>query len=307
MSWFNRPTPEYISIKQPEKRERIGKDIWHKCDQCNSIVRQKEWIQNWKVCTSCNHHDRISAADRIKLFLDADTFKETNAELVSGDPLKFTDSKKYTDRVVQAREKTGRNDAVVTGTGKIYDVPVSLAVMEFAFMGGSMGSVVGEKIARSMEKALDDKCPCITVASTGGARMQEGVLSLMQLAKTSMLCKKMNEQGIPFISVLADPSTAGIMASFASLGDVIIAEPGAYVGFAGKRVIKATTKQSLPKGFQTSEFVHDRGFIDLVIHRHDLRSTIGTLLRQLNGMSAIIADEDVESNEKNETKSVAIG
>ncbi|MDX1972638.1 MAG: acetyl-CoA carboxylase, carboxyltransferase subunit beta [Candidatus Sumerlaeia bacterium] len=287
MSWFNRPTPQYITIDPPAKRERIGKDVWHKCDHCGTIVRNKDWIQNWRVCPSCNTHDRLEVFERINLMIDSGSFEETETQLVSADPLGFVDSKKYTERVEQARAKTGRNDAVVTGRAKIYDVPVALAAMDFDFMGGSMGSVVGEKIARAMELAIAENRVCITVAATGGARMQEGILSLMQLAKTSILCKRMQEKGIPFISILADPSTAGVMASFASLGDIIISEPGAYVGFAGRRVIEQTIRQSLPKGFQTAEFVRDHGFIDLVIPRSEMRSTLGTLLRQIKRLPAL--------------------
>lgn len=287
MSWFNRPTPQFITIDPPVKKERIAKDVWHKCDHCGSIIRNKDWVQNWRVCPSCNTHDRLEVFERINLMIDPNSFQETEANLISGDPLGFEDSKKYTERVVAAQEKTGRNDAVVTGRAKIMDVDVSLACMDFDFMGGSMGSVVGEKIARAMELAIKENRVCITVAATGGARMQEGILSLMQLAKTSILCKRMQEKGIPFISILADPSTAGVMASFASLGDVIISEPGTYVGFAGRRVIENTIRQSLPKGFQTAEFVRDHGFIDLVIHRSEMRKTLGTLLRQIRKLPAV--------------------
>ncbi|MEQ8822476.1 MAG: acetyl-CoA carboxylase, carboxyltransferase subunit beta [Sumerlaeia bacterium] len=292
MSWFRRPTPEYIPIAPPQSRERIPKDMWHKCPNldCGHIMRQKEWVANWRVCPECGQHGRLTADERIQLLVDRNSFTETHTNLVSADPLKFEDSKKYSDRIEAARKKTGRNDAVVTGSGSIGEVPVSLAVMDFFFMGGSMGSVVGEKIARAMEQAIADECPCITVASTGGARMQEGILSLMQLAKTSILCKRMQDKGIPYISILADPSTAGVMASFASLGDFIVAEPGAYVGFAGRRVIEQTIRQSLPAGFQTAEFVRDHGFIDIVCPRLEMREKLGTLLRQITGRAAIGAE-----------------
>ncbi|MGF1573090.1 MAG: acetyl-CoA carboxylase, carboxyltransferase subunit beta [Sumerlaeia bacterium] len=292
MSWFNRPTPQFITIDPPVKKERIAKDVWHKCDQCGTIIRNKDWFQNWRVCPSCNTHDRLEVFERINLMIDPGSFQETETNLISGDPLGFEDSKKYTDRVEAARKKTGRADAVVTGRATIMDVDVSLACMDFDFMGGSMGSVVGEKIARAMELAIKENRVCITVAATGGARMQEGILSLMQLAKTSILCKRMQEKGIPFISILADPSTAGVMASFASLGDIIISEPGTYVGFAGRRVIESTIRQSLPKGFQTAEFVRDHGFIDLVIQRAEMRKTLGTLLRQIRKLPEL---EDLET------------
>ena len=284
MSWFRKNTPEFITIDQPKRRERIGKDVWHKCPKCNAIVRQKDFQANYKVCPSCGRHERISALERIQILVDQNTFEETNANLISNDPLKFEDLKKYPDRVEAARAKTGHNDAVITGRAQMGDVPVSLAVMEFFFLGGSMGSVVGEKITRAMELAIEEKRVCITISSTGGARMQEGILSLMQLAKTSILCKRMQEENIPFISILTDPSTAGIMASFASLGDITIAEPGAIVGFAGRRVIENTIRQTLPPDFQTSEFVQKCGYIDIVANRHELRHVLIRLMRQMRHM-----------------------
>jgi acetyl-CoA carboxylase carboxyl transferase subunit beta len=238
------------------------------------------------VCSRCGRHDRLPADERIRLLVDEATFHETNAHLRPKDTLGFVDSKPYPARIEEATRKTGRNDAVITGRAEIGQVPVSLAVMDFAYMGGSMGSVVGEKIARAMELAIEEERACITIASTGGARMQEGALSLMQLAKTCILTKQMQELGTPFISILADPSTAGVMASFASLGDVIIAEPGAYVGFAGKRVIEGTIRQSLPPNFQTSEFVRDHGFVDLVTPRGEMRGQLVQLLRMMKGLGA---------------------
>ncbi len=292
MSWFRRPTPEYITINPPQQRERIGRHVWHKCEGCGTVLRRKEWENNWKVCPVCGEHDRITADERIRLLIDENSLEETNANLVSSDPLKFTDTKSYPDRIAAARQKTGRNDAVITGRATIGGVPVSLAIMDFAFMGGSMGSVVGEKIARAMELAIAEDRVCITLAATGGARMQEATFSLMQLPKTCLLCKRMQDTGTPFISILTDPSTAGIMASFASLGDIIIAEPGAYVGFAGKRVIEATIRQTLPPDFQTSEFVQEHGFIDLVVKRSDMRDALITLLRQIRHMEALPPEED---------------
>ncbi len=292
MNWFKRNTPEFITIQPPTHRERIGKDVWHKCTACDSIIRRKDWDANAKVCPSCGRHDRLEAMERLELLVDEGSFQETEAHLTSSDPLEFNDSKKYPDRIAATRKKVGRNDAVITGRATMGEVPISLALMDFAFMGGSMGCVVGEKIARAMQLAIDENRVCITVAATGGARMQEGILSLMQLAKTSILCKRMQETGTPFISILADPSTAGVMASFASLGDIIVSEPGAYVGFAGRRVIENTIRQSLPANFQTAEFVQDHGFIDLVIKRHDMRDTLITLLRQIRKLPAIEQDED---------------
>lgn len=302
MRWFRRPTPEYITITPPQQKERIARDVWHKCDQCGTFVRRKDWVANWKVCPSCEAHSRLTVVERLQLLLDPGTFEETESELVSGDPLGFKDSKAYPDRVVAAREKTGRNDAVVTGRAEIGGVPVAIAAMDFDFMGGSMGCIVGEKIARAMELALAEDRVCITVAATGGARMQEGVLSLMQLAKTSILCKRMQEQGIPFLSILADPSTAGVMASFASLGDIILSEPKAYIGFAGRRVIEQTIRQSLPEDFQTAEFVQSHGFLDVVSHRHELRAQLIALLRQIRHLEPLDEEDPVWESSFHELK-----
>lgn len=292
MSWFKRPTPEFIPINPPQQRERIGRHVWHKCEGCGQVLRRKDWEANWKVCPSCNRHDRIEADERILLLVDKDSFEETDANMVSGDPLGFVDQRPYTERIEATRKKTGRNDAVISGRCTIGGVPTALAVMDFAFMGGSMGSVVGEKIARTMELAIAEDRACITIAATGGARMQEATFSLMQLPKTCLMCRRMQDKGTPFVSILTDPSTAGIMASFASLGDVIIAEPGAYVGFAGRRVIEATIRQTLPPNFQTAEFVQEHGFIDLVVKRDEMRDALVTLLRQFKGMDALLPETE---------------
>lgn len=286
MRWFRRPTPEFITITAPKQKERIGKDVWYKCEDCGTITRRKDWIANWKVCPTCGAHDRLDVEERIRLIFDEGSFEETHANLVSADPLGFKDSKKYTDRVAVARQTTGRNDALISGRATIGDVPVSAAVMDFAFMGGSMGCVVGEKVTRAMELAIAENRVCIAVAATGGARMQEGVLSLMQLAKISILCKQMQDKGIPYIVILTDPSTAGIMASFGSLGDITISEPGTLVAFAGRRVIEATIRQTLPADFQTAEFVQEHGFMDIVAKRDELRPTLIKLLRQIRHLDA---------------------
>lgn len=287
-NWFRRPTPEFINLTPPraQDKERIPAGLWHKCKSCGAITLRKDFEANYSVCPSCNRHERISAAERIRQLVDKGTFEECCANFVADDPLEFEDKRKYTEYIEQSRKKTGLNDSLVMGKAQIGAVPVAMAVMDFRFMGGSMGSVLGEKTARAMEISLQEKIPCITVTSTGGARMQEGVLSLMQMAKTSILCAKMEEQGIPFISILADPSTAGVMASFASLGDIIIAEPGAYVGFAGKRVIEDTIRQPLPPNFQTAEFQRDHGFVDMVVDRRQLRAQLIDLLRLMTGREA---------------------
>jgi acetyl-CoA carboxylase carboxyl transferase subunit beta len=290
VNWFRRPTPEFINISNTnvqESKDRIPKDLWHKCRKCGAIVLTKDFEANLSVCPSCGRHERLTAAQRIAQLVDPGTFVEMHAGLKAADPLKFEDKRKYPEHLEESRRKTGLNDSLVMGRAAIGEVPVSLAVMEFGFMGGSMGSVLGEKVARAMELSLAESIPCITVTSTGGARMQEGILSLMQMAKTSILCAELERKGIPFISILADPSTAGVMASFASLGDVIIAEPGAYVGFAGRRVIEQTIKQPLPADFQTSEFQREHGFVDMVVHRKELRKRLIVLLRQLTRREAL--------------------
>ncbi len=290
MRWFRRPSPEYINITKPKTKEvvdRIPKDLWHKCSKCGLESLKKDFEANLSVCPSCSLHERIGAYRRIELMVDEGSFVETDANLIATDPLHFEDKRKYREHLGATRKKTGMNDSLVSGRAAIGAIPVSLAVMEFSFMGGSMGSVLGEKVTRAMEVSLSEGIPCITVTSTGGARMQEGILSLMQMAKTSMLCARLEEKGIPFISILADPSTAGVMASFASLGDLIIAEPGAYVGFAGKRVIEQTIKQPLPPNFQTAEFQLEHGFVDMVVHRKQMRGTLIRLLRMMTGQAPI--------------------
>lgn len=294
MRWFRRPSPEYINITKPktaEVEDRIPKDLWHKCAKCGAESLKKDFEANLSVCSSCNAHARISARDRVAQLFDPGTFQEVDGDMRAVDFLKFEGKKKYSEQYEDTRRKTGMNDALLSGKGKIGDVPVAIAVMEFGFFGGSMGSVAGEKITRAMELAIKENIPCITITSTGGARMQEGILSLMQMAKTSILCAEMEKKNIPFISILADPSTGGVMASFASLGDIVLAEPGALVGFAGKRVIEQTIKQALPKDFQTAEFQQQHGFVDMVVHRKHLRGTLIKLLRMLKKMAPFEGEE----------------
>lgn len=285
MRWFRRPTPQFMTLNppapEPAQRDRIPADMWNKCKSCETVLLSKDFVLGNRVCPNCGHHDRLPARERIELLADAGTFAEFDAHLQAADPLGFEDKRKYADYIASTRKKTGRNDAVITGHARIGGVQVSLAVMDFAFMGGSMGSVVGEKVTRAMEASLRERIPCVTVVSTGGARMQEGILSLMQMAKTSLLCHQLDLARIPFVVILADPSTAGVMASFASLGDIIIAEPKAYIGFAGKRVIEQTIKQQLPPTFQTAEFQRDKGFVDLVVDRRELKETLVRVLKHL--------------------------
>lgn len=239
----------------------------------------EELERNLGVCPKCGHHHRMSAAERAKTLLDEGSFEEKDMELASNDPLKFKDSKKYRDRITAAQKKSGNTDSVVSGSGLLENRPVEVACLDFGFMGGSMGSVAGEKITRAIERAIDRKRPLIVVSCSGGARMQEGILSLMQMAKTSALLAILDEMKIPFISILTNPTMAGVMASFASLGDVILAEPKALLGFAGPRVIQQTIGQELPEGFQSTEFLFDKGFIDKIVDRSDLRRVVSVLLR----------------------------
>ncbi len=277
MEWFKRkPAPP------PTERKEIPDGLWTKCNSCGEIIYVRELEKDLWVCRTCSFHFRIRSTDYMDILLDADSFTEYDVGLLSLDPLQFKDSKKYPDRIAEARKKTGRNDAVIAGIGAIDGRQVSFAIMDFSFVGGSMGSVVGEKIARAIERSLDRQVPLIIVSCSGGARMQEGILSLLQMAKTSGLLARLSETKIPYISVLTNPTTAGVMASYASLGDVIIAEPGALLGFAGRRVIEQTIGQKLPENFQTSEFFKDHGFLDKIVHRHELRKTVALLLDYLS-------------------------
>ena len=276
MEWFKRkPAPP------PTERKEIPDGLWTKCNSCGEIIYVRELEKDLWVCRKCSYHFRIRSTDYMDILLDPDSFTEYDAGLVSLDPLQFRDSKKYPDRIAEARKKTGRNDAVISGIGAIDGRQVSVAIMDFSFIGGSMGSVVGDKIARTIERSLDRQVPLIIVSCTGGARMQEGILSLLQMAKTSGLLARLSETKVPFISILTNPTTAGVMASYASLGDVIIAEPGVLLGFAGRRVFVQTIGQKLPDSFQTSEFFKDHGFLDKIVHRHELRHTVALLLDYL--------------------------
>jgi acetyl-CoA carboxylase carboxyl transferase subunit beta len=279
MEWFRKKTRDLAS---GEKKD-IPDGVWTKCKGCGEIITVVSLKKNFWTCPKCDYHFRINSADYINLILDDGLLEEYDANLTSADPLVFRDTKKYTDRIVDARKKTGVNDAVICGIGKVDGREVSFSVMEFAFIGGSMGSVVGEKVARAIERSLQRKIPLIIISCSGGARMMEGVFSLMQLAKTSALLARLDKMKIPFISILTNPTTAGVMASYASLGDVIIAEPQALLGFAGPRVIAQTIGGELPPGFQSSEFFLDHGFLDAIVHRNKMRKTVVTLLDYLDG------------------------
>jgi len=279
MSWLKR---ERTGIKPGPKAERpeLPEGLWTKCDGCGEALFQTVLEEHLWTCPHCDHHFRVPARQYATYLLDEGSFTERNAGLVAGDPLEFRDAKmRYPDRLAAAQKDTGEKDAAISGVATIEGVPVSVALMNFFFMGGSMGSVVGEKIARAIEDGMKERRAVVVVSATGGARMQEGILSLMQMAKTSVLLAQLREQRLPFVSVLTDPSTAGVLASYASLGDVIVAEPRALVGFAGARVIRQTIGEDLPKGFQRAEFVLEKGFIDRISHRKRMRVEVGGLLR----------------------------
>lgn len=278
MAWFHKRKYTILKPTEEKKKVEVPDGLWHKCKHCLHILLARDYEKNLKVCPKCGFHDRLSSGERIAQTFDEDSFEEDNTELIPDDPLNFFDSKKYTDRLASYQKRTGLNDAVITGTALCGGYRVMSAVMDFGFAGGSMGSVVGEKITRVFERALEERKPAVVICASGGARMQEGILSLMQMAKTSMAIARLNEEKIPYFSVLTHPTTAGVMASYASLGDVIIAEPNALIGFAGPRVIQQTINQILPKGFQRSEFVQEHGFIDVVAERKEMKKTLINLL-----------------------------
>ncbi len=275
MAWFRRSKE---SISSDSQKKDTPEGLWTKCESCGEIVHKKVLQQNLWVCAKCNFHFRIGSKEYFSLLLDTGSFREMDRKMTSKDPLNFSDTKKYKDRIKDTIKKSGLNDAVRSGTGKINKHDVVIACMDFAFIGGSMGSVVGEKISRAIDKALKSKTPLIVISSSGGARMMEAAYSLMQMAKTSAKLARLSDARIPYISIMTDPTTGGVTASYAMLGDIHIAEPGALIGFAGPRVIKQTIGKDLPAGFQRSEFVQEKGFIDLVVNRKDLKETLSKLL-----------------------------
>jgi acetyl-CoA carboxylase carboxyl transferase subunit beta len=282
MSWFSKPKQK---LSAGERRD-LPSDVFDKCTQCGEILYRARLEQNLFVCPECGFHNRIGAEDYIRLLLDDGEYDEVAGNLRSADPLKFVDLKPYPQRLEAAERKSRGGDAVRTVRGRLEGVPVCLAVMDFEFIGGSMGSVVGEKITRLGRQALEERQPLIIISASGGARMMEGVLSLMQLAKTASVLAQLHEAGVPFISILTDPTTGGVTASYAMLGDVHIAEPNALIGFAGPRVIEQTIKQELPEGFQRSEFLLEHGMIDLIVDRRELKAQVARVLRHMLGMPA---------------------
>jgi acetyl-CoA carboxylase carboxyl transferase subunit beta len=282
MAIFKKPT---LKTSQRKKRDDIPQGLFQKCPGCDEVVSEIELTENLRVCPRCDYHFALSAKDRIGNLLDSQTFVETDADLKSIDTLRFQGMASYKDRLKSYQERTGLTDAVISGHGMLEGYKVALAVMDFGFLAATMGSVVGERITRTIEYGTDERAAVVIVAASGGARMYEGMLSLMQMAKTSGALARHADARLPYISVLTNPTTAGVMASFASLGDVIIAEPKSMIGFAGPRVIKETTHQDLPKGFQTAEFLEEHGLIDMIVHRKKMRETISHLLGYFSSVS----------------------
>jgi len=286
MSWLEKLLPPKMQQTDPSERRTVPEGLWVKCPSCETVLYKNDLEQNINVCPKCGHHHRIGARARLDAFLDGEGRYELGQEVVPVDPLKFRDSKKYPERLKVAMESTGETDALVVMGGALHTIPVVAACFEFDFMGGSMGSVVGERFVRGVETAVEQKVPFISFIATGGARMQEGLLSLMQMAKTNASLTRLAKARLPYISVLTDPTMGGVSASFAFMGDMVIAEPKALIGFAGPRVIQDTVREKLPEGFQRAEFLMQKGGIDMIIDRRELRATIARSLAMLQRQSA---------------------
>lgn len=287
MGWLDKSgskgtgTPKKVDQEDDGKRVRVPEGLWIKCNHCRQIVYRKEVDRAGKVCPKCNYHFPITLEERLLQLADPGSFQEFAADVVSSDPLHFSDSQRYVDRIRQAQKKTGLEDAMRVGECAMMDIPVVLGIFSFHFMGGSMGSVVGEKVVRAADRALEKKRPLILVTASGGARMQEGIYSLMQMARTSAAVGRLRKEGIPYLTVLTDPTFGGVTASFAMLGDIILAEPRALIGFAGPRVIEQTIRQQLPEGFQRAEFLLEHGFIDMIVERKNLKETLSKIICHL--------------------------
>ena len=286
MSWLDKLLPPKIQQGDPADRRTVPEGLWIKCPSCETVLYKTDLEQNINVCPKCSHHHRIRARARLDAFLDAEGRYEIGQEVIPVDALKFKDSKKYPDRLKEALENTGETDALVVLGGAVMSVPVVAACFEFDFMGGSMGSVVGERFVRGVESAIEQKTPFICFTATGGARMQEGLLSLMQMAKTNASLTRLAKAKLPYISVLTDPTMGGVSASFAFVGDIVLAEPKALIGFAGPRVIENTVREKLPPGFQRAEFLMEKGAVDMIVDRRQLRETIARQLAMLQRQSA---------------------
>jgi len=286
MSWFEKLVPSTIKRDSDSKKTAVPEGLWNKCSSCNAILYNTELEKNFNVCPKCDYHMRISARRRLDLFLDPESREEIGANLKPVDPLKFKDSKKYKDRISQAQKKTKENDALIVMSGTLKDKPVVVAAFDFGFMGGSMGSVVGEKFVRGINKSIELGVPFIVFTASGGARMQESLFSLFQMTKTSAALTKLAKAGIPYISFMTDPTMGGVSASLAMLGDINVAEPKALIGFAGPRVIEQTVREKLPEGFQRSEFLQEHGAIDMIIDRREMRDEISSILAILTANKA---------------------
>ena len=286
IDWFAaRRKDQFVGKVSQDTEESDG--LWVKCSECSQVAYRKDLISNFNVCSNCSHHNRINSDERINIIADKDSFKEFDGLLSPTDPLKFKDRRSYSDRIKESQQGTGLRDGVITGLCSINSMPLALAVMDFRFMGGSMGSVVGEKITRIIEKATIEKYPILIVCASGGARMQEGMLSLMQMAKISGALKKHRAQNLLYMPLLTHPTTGGVTASFAMLGDLILAEPKALIGFAGRRVIEQTLREKLPDNFQTAEYLLEHGFVDLIVDRKELKSTLTKILK-IHGVKELI-------------------
>jgi len=283
VAWFKKTRKP---IARTKRESRVPEGLWIKCPSCGRAIYNKELTDSLQVCLKCSHHFRMSAADRLGMLFDGSTWTEHDANLRTLDPLKFTDTKPYKSRLDVSMKATGLKDAIIVGSGTLDSVPVVIAAMEYGFIGGSMGVVVGEKITRGAERALAERRPLIIVSCSGGARMMEGTLSLMQMAKISAALARLDRARLPYISILTDPTTGGVTASFAMLGDLNLAEPRALIGFAGPRVIEQTIRQKLPEGFQTSEFLLEKGFLDAIVDRRDLKATLARVIRMMLGLAA---------------------
>jgi acetyl-CoA carboxylase carboxyl transferase subunit beta len=286
MSWLEKLLPPKIQHTDPADRRSVPEGLWIKCPSCETVLYKTDLAQNLNVCTTCGHHHRIDARSRLNALLDNEGRYEIGQEVVPVDALKFKDSRKYPERIKEAMENTGETDALVVMGGAIHSISVVAACFEFGFMGGSMGSVVGERFVRGVETAIEQKVPFICFTATGGARMQEGLLSLMQMAKTNAALTRLAKKGLPYISVLTDPTMGGVSAGFAFLGDIVMAEPKALIGFAGPRVIESTVRVTLPEGFQRAEFLLQKGAVDLICDRRELRKTLAQSLAMLQRLPA---------------------
>jgi acetyl-CoA carboxylase carboxyl transferase subunit beta len=287
MSWFQKLLPPKIKRKiSSDIKKSVPEGLWSKCPTCESVLYRTDLEKNLEVCPKCSHHYRISARTRLHFLLDAENRQEIGASVTPVDSLKFKDSKRYTERLVDAKRDTGETDALVVMQGSVKGVQLVAAAFEFKFMGGSMGSVVGERFVRGVDVCLEKQLPFVCFSASGGARMQEGLLSLMQMAKTSAALAKLGDAGLPFISVLTDPTMGGVSASFAMLGDIIVAEPNALIGFAGPRVIEQTVRETLPDGFQRAEFLVEHGAVDLIVDRRQMRDRLANLLTMMSRMPA---------------------